>query len=676
MNDQQRGYLIAILKHVDELLGEARHILLATDAPSVFTWYDADASAVQRQVARAYIDDIGNALVRTLEDLGLTRPAAVCGSLWAVRTQITFAQVSLADMTPSRLAGYGSLSKADGCAVERAAAELRAALARLADYLAQGSDADLAARLKLLEQTRDEVPLLRELERIITAHGLIALRGTLSMLLNRLETERFEIGVFGRVNSGKSSLMNHLIGAMVLPVGVTPVTAVPTRIQFGKIARATVEFARQPPQTFELASLPEFVSEQGNPDNRKQVMRIVVELDAPRLREGVTWVDTPGLGALSTHGATETSAYLPRCDLGLVLIDAGGSLTQDDLVLVQALLRSGADAMVLVSKADLLGAAERAQFVDYVQAHLAAQFGQSLPVHLVSVVGTDAALCDSWFEQVLQPRLVAHRRQAAEALKRKVGLLRDVVIGTLETRSAAAKTEDRGQFEANLKTASDALHGGEGLIAAARRQAETILDTLTAQTEPLLDASAAAIVDRWSSTSALDGRTVSQVCGEVFQRMLLASGAELRGVLTTLAEKLEDALRLGHRSLGGGDDAVEALPRPTGQPTFDIAVVTRGLDLQAPMLRALLPVAWQRAWVGRKLRAQWAPTLPDFLRDGSRTLRAWMQSTLAELQQGFRTTAASLILQTEARIHSPQGIDGETAAADLRRLRELDVKNA
>jgi len=92
-----------------------------------------------------------------------------------------------------------------------------------------------------------------------------------------------------------------------------------------------------------------------------------VEVPAARLREGITWVDTPGLGSLASSGAAETAAYLPRCDLGLVLIDAGATLSQEDLVLVQTLLHTGAQAMVLVSKADLLKPEERKHFAECIQ---------------------------------------------------------------------------------------------------------------------------------------------------------------------------------------------------------------------------------------------------------------------------------------------------------------------
>ena len=65
------------------------------------------------------------------------------------------------------------------------------------------------------------------------------------------------------------------------------------------------------------------MTEQENPGNTKHVTRLLVKIPAPRLSSGIVLVDTPGLGSLATTGAAETLAYLPRCDLGIVLIDAG-----------------------------------------------------------------------------------------------------------------------------------------------------------------------------------------------------------------------------------------------------------------------------------------------------------------------------------------------------------------
>jgi GTP-binding protein EngB required for normal cell division len=174
------------------------------------------------------------------------------------------------------------------------------------------------------------------------------------MILDRLESKAFEIALFGRVSSGKSSLLNYIVQSDVLPVGVNPITAVPTRLAYGAEPKLLVWFAHKSSEQVDIARLPEFVTEELNPANSKHITRITVALPSARLRDGVVLVDTPGLGSLATAGAVETLAYLPRCDLGVVLIDAGSTLTEDDLGTIRALYEAGVPASVLLSKADLL----------------------------------------------------------------------------------------------------------------------------------------------------------------------------------------------------------------------------------------------------------------------------------------------------------------------------------
>jgi Dynamin family len=102
-------------------------------------------------------------------------------------------------------------------------AELDGLVAKLRTYLGNGAAGDLQQRFQQTGKTGDEIRLLSEIERIVTAHGLVEFRGTLSMLLDRMESAAFEVGVFGRVSSGKSSLLNYILQTDVLPIGVTPV---------------------------------------------------------------------------------------------------------------------------------------------------------------------------------------------------------------------------------------------------------------------------------------------------------------------------------------------------------------------------------------------------------------------------------------------------------------------
>ena len=167
---------------------------------------------------------------------------------------------------------------------------------------------DLKARLQRLEQGSNDLLLLSRIEHVVADRGLVEFRTPIGSILDRVEDKTFEIAVFGRVSSGKSSLLNVILDADTLPVGVTPITAVPTRIVYGEKPSMRVSFAEGPAKTMEVSRLAEFATEQHNPGNAKRATRIVVTLPAARLRDGVTFVDTPGLGSLATSGAAETLA--------------------------------------------------------------------------------------------------------------------------------------------------------------------------------------------------------------------------------------------------------------------------------------------------------------------------------------------------------------------------------
>jgi GTPase SAR1 family protein len=93
-------------------------------------------------------------------------------------------------------------------------------------------------------------------------------------IVKRLESPHFEIAVFGRVSCGKSSLLNHIAGRDVLPVGVTPVTAVPTRLARGDKLSSVICFAEVEPRIVPVEDLAEYASEQGNPGNEKHVTSV------------------------------------------------------------------------------------------------------------------------------------------------------------------------------------------------------------------------------------------------------------------------------------------------------------------------------------------------------------------------------------------------------------------
>ena len=370
LNSNHERRLSVTCRYIDKLLADMESILSVSSSRLAFPQYPPDLTSAQRRVVEDYIGRIRAQLIRVLDGQNIERPSADIPVGRSLHSTLTFVDIAVEELKPEYMRGYGEVPPQAAVELNGIAGELQGLVRQLDHYLMRGTGENLQQRLERLEQTGDEVPLLRKLETVITEHGLVEFRSTLSMILDRLEDNSFEIAMFGRVSSGKSSLLNAMLETDVLPVGVTPITAVPTRLAYAESPSVNVWFANRSPERYEISLLPEFVAEQLNPGNEKHVTRIVVQLDSPRLRDGITFVDTPGLGSLATRGAAETLAYLPRCDLGVVLIDAGSTLTPDDLQTIQILYDAAIPATVLLSKADLLTAQEQSRVIEYVKDHI------------------------------------------------------------------------------------------------------------------------------------------------------------------------------------------------------------------------------------------------------------------------------------------------------------------
>lgn len=663
LNEAQQRRLLSNAQHADKLLSEIEGILDTAESRSVFPKYRLDVTPAQARLIRNHVARIREHLGRALRAVGVHHEGPSLGALHSIRVTLAFLRVAAQEMAPRYLRGYGQLPEWASSHLQGLASELEGLLDNLDRALAEGAAADLHLRLERLAATTEEVEWLRLLEGIISRHGLVELRPRLANLVERLESRHYEIAVFGRVNSGKSSLLNRLLGTTVLPVGVTPITAVPTRLVYGAVPRLTVTFADRRVERYAIDELPEFVSEERNPSNRKAVARLIAELPATRLQNGLVFVDTPGLGSLATAGAAETLAYLPHCDLGVLLVSAVSPLNEEDLATLRALYEAGIPAIVLLSKADLLSPDELRCAMSYT----AGQIRTALPieprVQAVSAVGSHAALLDTWVEQEITPLYARHRDLLADSLRRKAQLLCEATAAALEVRLQSAVSGPERErliaIEARLRQAAGQL---EELRSAALRAA----DQIRRLPAPALQAAAEA----WTSApSPGGGRQGDLLTAEVVSRVAAASAGEIHQTVTTLARELAASLNAAAHALSRDDAPAESelLAALGPMPPFDLGA--HPLPVKPPWIRR--PRRLLVLHLRRKLARAFGPQLEQAFTIYSRLIGNWVRESFAELRRRFDAHAepyrAQLTVLVERQTISPE--QREALRADLERLR-------
>ena len=443
LSETQQRRLIITCQYIDKMLSEIEQVLHSATSLSPFPRYVVDITPAQARVIEDHIRRLRSQLLRALDWQHMKPEPPEIPVTRSIKVDLTFIDIAIEELRPSYMRGCGAVPEDAVNELNGVVHELRSLAGSMERYLRQESGTNLESRLKKLEETGYDVALLRLIEQLITRHGLVEFRSRIHSLASRLEDDNLEVALFGRVSSGKSSLLNALLSTDVLPVGINPITALPTKLRYGATLRADVAYGHGREETVTLEELAKLVSEQGNPGNLRNVVRAVVEVPSPRLKKGIVLVDTPGLGSLARRGATETLAYLPSCDLALLLIDAGTALNEEDIGTLRLLYEGGIPAIVLLSKADLLAEGDLHRVTAYIQEQLQAELALGMNVHPVSSLPNHAILLDHFFERELLPRFDQARILRNASVARKIGALRSSMIAALET--TIDQTKRRGK---------------------------------------------------------------------------------------------------------------------------------------------------------------------------------------------------------------------------------------
>jgi small GTP-binding protein len=138
-------------------------------------------------------------------------------------------------------------------------------------------------------------------------------------------TALFLLVIVGEFNSGKSAFINALVGAEVMPEGVTPTTAVINLLRFGD----------QP-------------SEAVLPDG------IIARTFPVDFLEEITIVDTPGTNAIIREHEALTQRFVPRADIVFFVTSSDRPFTESERAFMEAIREWGKKIVLIVNKIDLI----------------------------------------------------------------------------------------------------------------------------------------------------------------------------------------------------------------------------------------------------------------------------------------------------------------------------------
>lgn len=177
-------------------------------------------------------------------------------------------------------------------------------------------------------------------------------------LIGRINEGRFFVACVGQFKRGKSTLLDALVGERILPTGVVPVTAVPTMLRYGAQKTARVLIGGQW-KTIACEDLSQYVSEESNPENTKQVEGVEVFLPLPLLASGMCFVDTPGIGSVFSANSEATKNFIPQIDAAMLVVGADPPISGEELTLIETVAANVDQIVIVLNKIDRVSAGER-----------------------------------------------------------------------------------------------------------------------------------------------------------------------------------------------------------------------------------------------------------------------------------------------------------------------------
>ena len=176
----------------------------------------------------------------------------------------------------------------------------------------------------------------------------------ISKLAQNVQNPELIVPVLGSQGMGKSTLINAILGANILPNDADETTCVPVEIRYGTNEKAVVYFQSGETAEIELScdSLREFVDNNENDGNEKCVSHIALETPSELLKTGLVIVDLPGVGSLTQNNHETTMRYIRQLCTAIFVIPTVPTIRRSEEVFIRGAWSSFSSAIFVQNRWD------------------------------------------------------------------------------------------------------------------------------------------------------------------------------------------------------------------------------------------------------------------------------------------------------------------------------------
>lgn len=184
------------------------------------------------------------------------------------------------------------------------------------------------------------------------------------LLVDKLSNSNMTISVIGQFKRGKSTLSNCILGKNYMPVGIVPITSAVTKVVYGRQS-AEVCFENGEIRPVEIDELSAYISEQENAQNKLGVKEVVIHSESDFLKNGITYVDTPGVGSFHKNNTEVAYDYMKESDAVIFLLSVDSPINQIEIDFLQSTKEYAGKFYFAVNKIDTVSAVDLEAYTGY-----------------------------------------------------------------------------------------------------------------------------------------------------------------------------------------------------------------------------------------------------------------------------------------------------------------------
>ena len=361
--------------------------------------------------------------------------------------------------------------------------------------------------MTILEKVKEAEKLFSDYE--ITGNELARVQ----KLREKLESDHVTVSVIGQFKRGKSALVNRILEDTVLPVGIVPVTAVVTTVEYGEKS-AAVHFNNGVVKDVEFEEISTYVNEQENQDNKLNVTKVAIKTPSEFLKSGLTFVDTPGVGSMHENNTVEAYAFVKESDAVIFTLSVDSPINQIEIDFLKNAKEYAAKFYFAINKIDAIAESDLEAYLAYCRRFIAGLM-EVEDIMMFPVSAKEDIGVDDLKDAILEDLSTESSKILEESTKLK---LHDIVVSALSQvtfyRNAMQMThvEFDQKFE-EIKTFFDQIHNETAMLPAALRtnaavcEAHTndVKNRLTAKVKELFFIDYHYEIERVSGQTAVEG---------------------------------------------------------------------------------------------------------------------------------------------------------------------------